>query len=428
MAKKIISKDKLLESGIQYGHQTRSWNPAMKPFIQKAARGIHLINLDRSAQSLETAYNLAKKISERGGSFLFVGTTKQSSRTVRENAERVGAFYIDYRWLGGLITNFRTIQNSVNKLRRLERLEKANFEGYTKKESILMKKELDKLQKALGGIKYMRRIPQAIFVTSIRNEEIAIKEARKMGIPVFGVADTNVDPSVVNIPIYGNDDANKSVSLITTIIADGVAAGKNEKQLAAYVDDEKVEVLGVIPESEKPQRQPRYNNRNNNDRPQRQPRREETREETPVVVEEVKEEKVETPVVVEEVKEEKVETPVVVEETTVANEEVVEEVVIDDEAEKEKTLETVVNLVTEENGVDKISVVELYGIGPKTGDWLSEKGFGTIDKLAGMNPDSFTEEELSNLNLTGFKTFDKKVERLKMFVEEANTVIKNSNK
>ncbi len=423
----IISKDKLLESGIQYGHQTRSWNPAMKPFIQKANRGIHLINLDKSAQSLETAYKLAKKISERGGTFLFVGTTKQSSRTVKENAERVGAFYIDYRWLGGLITNFRTIQNSVNKLRRLERLEKGNFEGYTKKEAILMKKELDKLQKALGGIKHMRRIPQAIFVASIRNEEIAIKEAKKMGIPVFGIADTNVNPAVVNVPIYGNDDANKSLSLITTIIADAIAAGKGEKQLAAYVADEKVEVLGIIPESEKPARTPRFNkNRNDrNERPVRneRPAREEKVEETPAV-EEVKVEEVKVEEVTPVVEEVKVETPVV-EDNAQAVEAEGEEVV--NEEEREKTRETVLSLITPEHGANEVSVTELYGIGPKTAEWLSNKGCATVDKLAAFDVASLSEGDLEDLNLRGAKSFEQKVEKLKLFIEEAKYIVSKTN-
>lgn len=267
MTKQIISKDKLLESGIHFGHQTKSWNPAMKPFIAMSKRGIHLINLDKSSQSLENSYNVAKKISERRGVFLFVGTTKQSSKTVKENAERVGAFYIDHRWLGGILTNFKTIQNSINKLRKLERLEKTGFEGYTKKESILMKKDLDKLEKALGGIKYMRRLPQAIFVTSIRNEDIAIKEAKKMRIPVFGISDTNVDPYIVNFPIFGNDDGNKSIALITTVIADAIAAAKNEKQLAAYVEDDKIELMGVLPQEEKEVRPFRKDFKNRDSKP-----------------------------------------------------------------------------------------------------------------------------------------------------------------
>ncbi len=453
MAKQIISKDKLLESGTHYGHQTRSWNPAMKPFIAMARRGIHLINLDRTAQSLDIAYSVAKKISERRGTFLFVGTTKQSSQTVRENAERVGAFYIDYRWLGGLITNFRTIQNSVNKLKKLERLEKTNFEGYTKKEAILMKKELDKLQKALGGIKHMRRAPQAIFVTSIRNEEIAIKEAKKIGIPVFGIADTNVNPTDVNFPIYGNDDANKSVSLITTVIADAIAAGKKEKQLAAYVEDDKIEILGLTPESERPQRfpnrGPRTNNRNDrNERPARseRPAREEVKveevikEETPVVVEEVKietsapvEVKVEeTPVIVEEVKAE--ETPVVEEvkveeaapvvETTTEDE---GEAQVDNAEEREVTRETILGTINPEHTVETISVKELYGVGPKTAEWLTEQGFATVCKLAEADFSNYTEEQLEGLKLAGYKSVEAKVERLTVFITEAKYIVSKAN-
>ncbi len=457
MAKQIISKDKLLESGVHYGHQTRSWNPAMKPFIAMQKRGIHLINLDRSAQSLENAYNVAKRISEKRGTFLFVGTTKQSGQTVRENAERVGAFYIDYRWLGGLITNFRTIQNSVNKLRRLERLEKENFAGYTKKEAILMKKELDKLQKALGGIKHMRRTPQAIFVTSIRNEEIAIKEAKKMGIPVFGIADTNVNPMDVNFPIFGNDDANKSVSLITTVIADAIAAGKNEKQLAAYVADDKIEVLGLTPESDRPN--PRFQDRNNRpartERPARaeRPAREEVKveaaapvveevkiEETPVVVEEVK---VEAPVVVEEVKVEEA-APVVEEAKT---EEVVEEVVVEEaaveataeetteevdadeveinEEEKEKTREQILK-ITVDSGISSVKLTDLFGVGPKTAQWLADRGISSVEALAEADAANFEEADLATLNLVKFKSADEKRERLTVFITEAKYIVSNA--
>ncbi len=406
MAKQIISRDKLLESGIHYGHQTRSWNPAMKPFIAMSKRGIHLINLDRSAQSLENAYNVTKKISEKRGTFLFVGTTKQSSKTVRENAERVGAFYIDYRWLGGLITNFRTIQNSVNKLRRLERLEKENFEGYTKKEAILMKKQLDKLQKALGGIKHMRRTPQAIFVTSIRNEEIAIKEAKKMGIPVFGIADTNVNPSDVNFPIYGNDDANKSVSLITTVIADAIAAGKGEKQLAAYVADEKVELMGIIPEEERAPRNPRF--QRNNDR---NPRFNKDESRAPKAKAEVKEEAKE---------EVKVETPVV--ETPVVEAPVVEAPVVNEEEDREKTRELILGKISEGTGIADIKLTELFGVGPKTASWLEAKGFDTVAKLAEADAANFTAEELAELNLIGFKGEDEKRERLTVFITEAKFI------
>ncbi len=288
MSKQIISRDKFLEHGVHYGHRTSSWNPAMKPFIAKSMKGIHLINIDKTSTSLENAYQIAKRITEKKGTFLFVGTGKQSSKTVRENAERVGAFYIDHRWLGGLLTNFRTIQNSVNKLRRLERLAKEEFKGYTKKEAILMQKELDKLEKALGGIKFMRRTPQAIFVASIRNEDIAIKEAKKMRIPVFGIADTNVDPFTVNFPIFANDDGNKSAALITTVIADGIAAAKNERQLAAYVADEKVSVMGINPESERKPMERKFQRRDNDSRRTEKPARREEAKPAPKV-EEVKE-------------------------------------------------------------------------------------------------------------------------------------------
>lgn len=433
MAKQIISKDKLLESGVHYGHQTRSWNPAMKPFIAKSMKGIHLINLDRTAQSLENAYNVAKRISEKRGTFLFVGTTKQSGLTVRENAERVGAFYIDYRWLGGLITNFRTIQNSVNKLKRLERLAKENFEGYTKKEAILMRKELDKLQKSLGGIKHLRRTPNAIFVTSIRNEEIAIKEAKKMGIPVFGIADTNVNPADVNFPIFANDDANKSVALITTVIADAVAAGKGEKQIAAFAADEAVEVLGINPEQERPQRFQKRNN-NRNERPAREERParveetkvEEVKTEAPVVVEEVK---TEAPVVVEEVKVE--ETTPVVEEVKAEETPVVEAAPVveeqpeeDNEEEREKTREQVLN-IAHAGGISTVKLTDLYGVGPKTAEWLAARGIESVEALSNSDAASFEEADLDNLNLPGYKAIDAKRGRLTVFITEAKYIITN---
>ncbi len=412
MAKQIISRDKLLEHGLHYGHQTKSWDPAMKPFIAMARKGIHVINLDRTSQSLENAYNVAKKITERRGTFLFVGTTKQSGLAVKENAERVGAFYIDYRWLGGLLTNFRTIQNSVNKLRSLERLEKTNFEGYTKKEGINMKKQLDKLQKALGGIKHMRRTPQAIFVTSIRNEDIAIKEAKKMGIPVFGIADTNVNPSDVNFPIYGNDDANKSVSLVATVIADAIAAAKNEKQLAAYVEDEKMTVMGINPELENKPRNPRFSRNERSDRNERPARRNEApKAEKPATVK------------AEEVKEEVKPAAPAVEVTAPAP--VVEEAKapVNEEEEREKTRELILAKITPEAGLSNVKLTELFGVGPKTAEWLSAKGFDTVEKLAEADSANIEEADLENLNLVGFKSVEEKKQRLSVFITEAQYIV-----
>ncbi len=241
----LVSKTKLLEYGVQFGHTTRRWNPAMKPFIHTSKKGIHIINLHKTLATLQNAYIAVEAITEKGGSVLFVGTTKQSKKTIKENSIRAGLFYVDHRWLGGTLTNWKTIQNSIKRLRELERLEKREFLGYTKKEGIYLKKELDKLEKNLGGIKYMRRLPTAIFVTSIDEEDIAVKEAKKLGIPVFGIVDTNVNPRTIEFPIVANDDANKSVSLITTLMADAVVSAKGGQRLVAGVDEEDVKVLGV---------------------------------------------------------------------------------------------------------------------------------------------------------------------------------------
>ncbi len=395
----IISKDKLLESGIQYGHQTKSWNPAMKPFIAMSRKNIHIIDLEKSTKSLENAYNVVKRISERRGTFLFVGTQRQSSKTVRMNAERVGAFYIDHRWLGGLLTNFRTIQNSVNKLRRLERLAKDNFEGYTKKEAVLMRKELDKLERALGGIKFMRRLPQAIFVTSIRNEDIAIKEAKKIGIPVFGVADTNVDPYTVNFPIFGNDDGNKSVALITTVIADAIAAAKNEKQLAAYVEDDKMEVLGVEERQERPQREfkPRTE-RPARPEPKPEPKKEEPKPEP--VKEEVKEEPVDAKAAEKAAKE-------------AAKQEKMRQDLLAKMAAKKEKAES-----TEQVDLSDIKLTELYGIGPKTEEYLHSIGVKTLNDLAAIE---FTEDQIKAIPAVGNKQ-----EKAKAYIAEAKFILSNS--
>ncbi len=262
----LISKDKLLEYGTHYGHETRRWNPAMKPFIAKAQKmtnsrkQIHMISPAATAMTLENSYNAISSIATKGGTFLFVGTNKRAEKTIQENAERAGVFYVNHRWLGGTLTNFRTIQNSVKKLRMLERLEKNEFDGYTKKEALHMAAELAKLEKSLGGIKYMRRLPTAIFVTSIFEEDIAIKEADKLRIPVFGIADTNVDPAIVRFPIVANDDANKSIALITTLIADAIVEAKGGTAMVAHQLDENVEVMGI---EEMPIRKPQARQNSN---------------------------------------------------------------------------------------------------------------------------------------------------------------------
>lgn len=244
--KTIISREKALEFAVHFGHQPRRWNPAMKPFIHSAINGTHIINVNKTIASLEFSYKQIKKIAEKDGSFLFVGTTGCSKQAVKENAIRTGSFYVNHRWLGGTLTNFKTIQNSVKRLRTLERLQKDNYKGYTKKEGVEMERELVKLERQLGGIKFMRRTPSALIVSSINSEMIAIKEAKKKGIPVFAIADTNSNPSLVTFPIPANDDSSKSVGIIMTALADAIAVAKNDKPLVSFVEDENLKVVGVI--------------------------------------------------------------------------------------------------------------------------------------------------------------------------------------
>ncbi len=441
--KQIISKDKLLESGLQYGHKTESWNPAMKPFIATVKRDIHMINLDKTAMSLDNAYNVVKKKKKKRGTFLFVGTTKQSSKTVRENAERVGAFYIDHRWLGGILTNFRTIQNSINKLRRLERLEKDNFEGYTKKEAILMKKKLDKLEKTLGGIKFMRRVPNAIFVTSIRNEDIAIKEAKKMKIPVFGIADTNVDPYDVNFPIFGNDDANKSTSLVTTIIADAIASAKNEGQLAAYVNDEEVKIMGLDPKKEYTPRDDKYKRKTFTPKPSNN---------NELVFEKVKatlivdglndEDKKDNEIIIEKHSSTIDNTDNHIKQQVNATQKEIDELKLAIDEEAKKTLAEITNakktrqeqmrkellnkLMENNDDVDfqGIKLTDIYGIGKKCEEYLIANDYKTIEDVANMDVEKVPKEFISNLpNLTS-ATFEDNKEKLLNISNEAKLVLK----
>ncbi len=269
---RLVTKTKLLESGVQYGHQAQWWNPKMKPFISFTKNNVHIINLHKTIASLQNVYTTVQKLTEANKTILFVGTTKQSKDAVRENAERIGAFYVDNRWLGGLLTNFKTIKNSITRLKTLERQEKEGFEGYTKKEGVLLKKELDKLNANLGGIKNMRRAPDAIFVSSTKADKIAILEAKKLGIPVIGIVDTNEDPTLIEFPIFANDDAIKSVSLIVTIVADAIASKRGLPVIAAFKGDD-AKVLGIDPNYVKPVNNKKrtnsyrpYNNRNNDRR------------------------------------------------------------------------------------------------------------------------------------------------------------------
>ncbi len=258
----IVSKNKLLECGVQYGHQTQWWNPKMKPFIHFKKNGIHIINLHKTTAGLQNAFAAIEKLVENKKQILFVGTTKQSKEAIKQNAERLdGIFYVDNRWLGGLLTNFKTIKNSVSRMVKLEKLQETNWEGYTKKEGIEFSKELKKLQANLGGIKYMKKLPDAIFVASTKADKIAIMEAKKLNIPVIGVVDTNEDPSIVEFPIPANDDAVKSLALIVTLIFDAVAKVQGKPMLAAYKqNDDDVKFLGYNEEMVRKHNQRKFAN------------------------------------------------------------------------------------------------------------------------------------------------------------------------
>ncbi len=240
---KVITMKKLLEAGVHFGHQTRRWNPKMNKYIYTARNGIYIIDLAKTAEKIEEAYTALKKIVDNGGKVLFVGTKKQCQDIVKEEALRSGSFYVNTRWLGGTLTNFRTIAKRIAYLRDLEKKdEEGYFDNLPKKEATLYRKEMEKLEKVLGGIKEMRRLPNAIFVVDPRIERNAVLEARKLRIPVFGIVDTNVDPDDVDFVIPGNDDATRSVKLIVSVMADAVVESKGGQTIIAYTKDDGEEV------------------------------------------------------------------------------------------------------------------------------------------------------------------------------------------
>ncbi len=238
----VITSKKLLEAGVHFGHQTRRWNPKMKEYIFAARNGIYIIDLEKSAAMIEKAYHALKEIVEKGGKVLFVGTKRSAQEIVVEEALRSGSFFVTNRWLGGTMTNFKTIQRSIKRLKDIEKMEEdGTFEILPKIEVIALKKEAERLEKNLGGIKEMRKVPDALFVVDPRIEETAIKEARKLKIPVFGIVDTNCDPDDVDYIIPGNDDATKSIKLLVTLFADAVVEAKGGETLVAYKSDEESE-------------------------------------------------------------------------------------------------------------------------------------------------------------------------------------------
>jgi small subunit ribosomal protein S2 len=223
----VVTMRQLLESGVHFGHQTRRWNPKMKRFILAERNGIYIIDLQQSLDFIDTAYEFIKETVAHGGSILYVGTKKQAQEAVAEQARRVGMPFVNQRWLGGMLTNFQTV---FKRLQRLKELEELDFDdvagsGMTKKELLQLRRERDKLERSLGGIRDMSRVPSAIWVVDTKKEHIAVSEARKLGIPVIAILDTNCDPDEVTYPIPGNDDAIRSVSLLTRVVADAVADG-----------------------------------------------------------------------------------------------------------------------------------------------------------------------------------------------------------
>jgi small subunit ribosomal protein S2 len=223
----VVSMKELLEAGVHFGHQTRRWNPKMKRFIFNERGGIYIIDLQQTQELLDEAYNFAKAISERNGSILFVGTKKQAQDAVKNEATRVGMPYVNHRWLGGLLTNWRTISDRIQRLHELRALkQESQLDLLPAKERISMEAELEKLEANLGGVADMRRQPEAVFIVDLRKEQLAVREAQRLGLPVIALVDTNCDPDEADYVIPGNDDAIRSCSVIVKAIADGIDAGK----------------------------------------------------------------------------------------------------------------------------------------------------------------------------------------------------------
>ena len=236
----VVSMNYLLESGVHFGHQTKRWNPKMKEYIFSARDDIYIIDLQKTAKKIEEAYSAMKDIAANGGKVLFVGTRKQASEAIKEEAIRSNSYYVSERWLGGTLTNFRTIRRRVRRLEMIEKMEKdGTFDKLPKKEVIGLKKEYDKLNKLLCGIREMNRLPQAMFIVDPSKEDIAIREARKLHIPVFGIVDTNCDPDMVDYVIPANDDAIRAVKLITGVMANAIVEANGGKTVDYNKDEGK---------------------------------------------------------------------------------------------------------------------------------------------------------------------------------------------
>ena len=249
----VISMKQLLEAGVHFGHQTRRWNPKMDPYIYTERNGIHIIDLQKSVVKVDEAYKAVFEIAQQGGTILFVGTKKQAQDAVKSEAERCGMYYINERWLGGMLTNFKTIQSRIARMKTIEKMqEDGTFEVLPKKEVAQLKKELTKLQANLGGIRDMKRIPDAIFVVDPKKERICIQEAESLGITLIGIADTNCDPEELDFIIPGNDDAIRAVKLIVGKMADAVIEANQgaEADVAAEFVAEEAEDIEEVADAE----------------------------------------------------------------------------------------------------------------------------------------------------------------------------------
>jgi len=244
----VISIKQLLESGVHFGHQTKRWNPKMEKFIYGKRNGIYIIDLQKTVKKLKEACDFIRSVSEAGGAVLFVGTKSQAQEIITEEAKRAGMYYVSFRWLGGMLTNFKTIKKSIKRLEEIEKMKVEVFEKLPKSEVAQLEKEMAKLNKVLGGIRHMDRLPAALFVVDTKKEHTAILEATKLEIPVVGIADTNADPDEVQYVIPANDDAIRSIKLITGLIAESILEGKKGKEDASMIAEKKAAPEAVVEE------------------------------------------------------------------------------------------------------------------------------------------------------------------------------------
>jgi len=234
----VVAMKQLLEAGVHFGHQTKRWDPKMAEYIYQARNGIHIIDLQKTSKKIDEAYKFIKEVAEEGKDILFVGTKKQAQECIKDAAIKSNMFYVDQRWLGGMLTNFKTIRKRVERLKKLEAMqEDGTFDMLPKKEVAELKNEMEKLEKNLGGIKEMTRLPGAMFVVDPKNERIAVLEAKKLNIPIIGLIDTNCNPEDVDFPIPGNDDAIRAVKLITDVMANGIIEGRQGEEVEPMAEE-----------------------------------------------------------------------------------------------------------------------------------------------------------------------------------------------